>query len=115
MRWAGCIAAVVLAGCYAPAAQTGAPCDLAVDNCPTGQQCTMTGNGAFCLINAPDPTVDATPQGDGKPAPGCFGGGLVHDVCNLDVTMDVTVAADRVINTAMVGAPNCDSIIAQPL
>jgi hypothetical protein len=110
------MAAVVLAGCYAPAAQTGAPCDLAIDNCPTGQQCTMTGSGAFCLKTAADPTIDAAmSQGDGKPAPGCFGGGLVHDVCNLNTMMDVVIAADRVVNTAMVGAPNCDSIIAQPL
>jgi hypothetical protein len=110
------MAAVVLAGCYAPAAQTGAPCDLAIDNCPTGQQCMMTGSGAFCLTNAPDLTVDAPPQqGDGKPEPGCFGGGLVHDVCNLNTMTDVMIDADRVINTAMVGAPNCDSIIAQPL
>lgn len=109
------MAAVVLAGCYAPSAQSGAPCDLSIDNCPSGQRCTMTGSGAFCLATTPDQNVDgSTTNTDGKPAPSCFGTGVVRDVCNLNVSADVDVAADRVINTAMVGAPNCDAIIAQP-
>lgn len=109
----GALAWVVLAGCYSAAPPSGAPCDPALDNCPSGQTCTTTSEGSFCGAH----TADAGEGSDGpRPdsAPGCHGTGLVHDICNITATNDLAITADRTINTAMVGGTNCDSIIAQP-
>src|SRR5687768_4927617 len=116
MRWAvGTLIAV--SACFTPNARTGAPCDPAINNCPSGQRCEMTGSGAFCGVLAS--TIDSSmPMNDGpRPdtAPGCFGVGVVHDVCLMPLpTTDLMIAADRAVNTAMVGGSNCDTIIAQP-
>ena len=77
----------------------------------------MTGSGAFCGVLAS--TIDSSmPMIDGpRPdtAPGCFGVGVVHDVCLMpQPTTDLMISADRAVNTAMVGGTNCDTIIAQP-
>lgn len=116
MRWAAaCVVAV--SACYSPTVPAGAPCDLALNNCPAGQRCEMTSSGAFCgaVPEAPD---GAPEPGDGAPpdtAPGCYGTGLVRDLCLMPApTTDLAITADRTVNTAMVGSPNCDAIIAQP-
>ncbi|NVB84795.1 MAG: hypothetical protein HOV81_40875 [Kofleriaceae bacterium] len=109
----GALAWVALAGCYSAAPPSGAPCDPALDNCPSGQTCTTTAEGSFCGGR----TTDAGEGSDGpRPdsAPGCYGTGLVHDICNISASTDLAITADRTINTAMVGGTNCDSIIAQP-
>src|SRR5512139_1480561 len=110
MRWAAGVL-IAVSGCYAPTTPAGAPCDLSVDNCPAGQRCEMTASGAFCGARAA--TLDSG-AGDGAQAdtaPGCYGVGLVHDICLMPPpTTDVTIAGDRTINTATVGTGNCDSI-----
>jgi hypothetical protein len=104
---------IAVSACYAPTPLAGAPCDLALDNCPAGQHCEMTGTGAYCV--ALGSRVDSGMDG-ARPdtAPGCFGAGIVHDVCLMPApTIDVMIAGDRTINTATVGSGNCDSIMAQ--
>jgi hypothetical protein len=72
----------------------------------------MTSTGAFCGVLASE--IDGGNGGGADTAPGCFGTGLVHDVCPMPApTNDVMVAGDRTINTATVGNGNCDSITAQ--
>lgn len=63
------VAALALAGCYSPSPPSGAPCDPATPNCPSGQTCTQTAGGAFCLrpgetIDGLDGGVDTTPEDD---------------------------------------------------
>jgi hypothetical protein len=55
----------VLAGCYAPKAQSGAPCDPALDNCPGGQVCTVQAGGAVCTDEGGGGSSDASPDGPG--------------------------------------------------
>lgn len=63
----------LLAGCYAPSIAPGAPCDPAIDNCPTGQTCQLDGVDHRCLppgavADAADDAPDAgpnDPDGDG--------------------------------------------------
>lgn len=109
--------AAALSGCYGPHPSAGAPCDLALDNCPSSQRCLATAEGSFCYATDPGTKPDAPGPGDPdgpRPdnAPNCYGTGLVHDLCALAPTNDIVVSANRVINTAMVGGTNCDSIIA---
>jgi hypothetical protein len=107
---------VAASGCYAPNVESGAPCDLALNNCPRGQSCKMTPSGPFCSGNA---TINDAAMGDGKipdSAPGCLGTGLVTNICLMPPpTTDVMITTNRTINTAMVGGGNCDQIIAQQL
>ncbi|HEY5947757.1 MAG TPA: hypothetical protein VIV40_19790, partial [Kofleriaceae bacterium] len=101
---------VAVSACYGATPPAGAPCDLALDNCPAGQRCEMSpSGGAFCGGSALSADANDGPSGDT-----CFGVGLVHDVCLMPApTLDVMIAGDRTINTATVGSGNCDSIIAQ--
>ena len=105
---------IAASACYSPTPLAGAPCDLALDNCPSGQRCEMTTNGAFCGGTVSD--IDSgTNDARADTAPGCYGTGIVHDVCLMPApTLDVMVAGDRTINTATVGNGHCDSIMAQP-
>lgn len=116
MRWAGTFV-VAASACYSPTVPAGAPCEPALDNCPAGQRCETTPAGSFCGAVAFG-TDAAPPNGDGPPpdtAPGCYGSGLVRDVCLMPAPMTaLTIATDRAVNTAMVGGANCDTIIAQP-
>ncbi len=52
---------VVVAGCYAPKVQTGAPCDPALGDsgCPIGQHCLAEASGHFCDVSAPGDAVAA--------------------------------------------------------
>jgi hypothetical protein len=116
MRWAG-IFGVVLAGCYAPHVDSGAPCTPDVDNCPSGQSCQTTAAGSFCTaIARADAATDAA--ADTRivdAAPGCFGTGIVANVCLAPPpagTLSFTSAT--AIDTATVGTGNCNTIIAQP-
>jgi hypothetical protein len=108
---------VAVSACYAPLTPSGAPCDLSANNCPIGQKCQMTSNGAFC--SGRDPSIDASVKSDARPpdsAPGCLGSGLVTNICQMPPpTAEITISANRTINTAMVGAGNCDQIVAQQL
>ncbi len=109
----GLLAWLGVAACYSPTIPAGAPCDPALDNCPGGQTCTTTAAGSFC---GGVESIDAAMNPDGPHpdnAPGCYGTGLVHDVCNVMGASDLDIASNRTINTAMVGGSNCDSIIAQ--
>lgn len=95
----------------------GAPCDPALNNCPAGQRCETTAGASYCAVAfVPDAGDSGTNDGQlPDTAPGCFGIGLVHDVCLMPApTADMTITADRTVNTAMVGNGNCDEIIAQP-
>ena len=61
---------VVLVGCYAPSFAPGAPCDPAIDNCPSGQTCELDGTEYHCVVpgTAIDAAVDVAPpdpDGDG--------------------------------------------------
>lgn len=59
-----------MAGCYGPHATPGAPCEPALDNCPTGQRCVAQGGGYVCLDQEPvvDAGVDDGPDDvDGPP------------------------------------------------
>jgi hypothetical protein len=110
--------AAVSAACYGPHPSQGAPCDLALDNCPSGQRCTQTAAGAFCYSSTPGVLPDGGPNGDDGPrpdnAPTCFGTGLVHDLCGIEPSNDLAITANTTINTAMVGGTNCTTIVAQP-
>jgi len=55
---------VGLAGCFAPHASTGAACDPAIDNCPSGQSCTAQAGGYFCTDEGGGPS-DASSGDDG--------------------------------------------------
>ena len=113
MRWAGCFF-IAASACYAPTVPAGAPCDPALNNCPAGQRCETISSGSYCGAIAAE-TDGGTGDAPHDTAPGCFGIGLVHDVCLMPTpTADLTVGADRTVNTAMVGNGNCDEIIAQP-
>ncbi len=116
MRWPA-VVLVMVPACYAPAVPAGAPCDVDVDNCPAGQRCELATGGAFCVASLQSPDA-ATVPGDSASldtAPGCYGVGILHDMCVMPAPMaDLTISGNRTINTAMVGSPNCDEIIAQP-
>src|SRR6185369_16261235 len=123
MRWAGgfgialSLAAWPLAACYQPTVPAGAPCDPLLDNCPAGQRCEMTANGAYCGAIPQGIDAQMMTMGDARidSAPGCFGTGLVTNVCLMPMpTGAVDITADRTINTSMVGNNNCDSILPQP-
>ena len=53
------VVVAVLAGCYGPHAETGAPCTPGVQNCPGGQMCVTSGSGSFCEVG-PAPVDSAT-------------------------------------------------------
>jgi hypothetical protein len=112
MRWA--VLGVALAGCYAPHVQSGAPCTPDVDNCPSGQTCQTTAAGSFCSGSGGisiDAAVDAPPVDN---APGCFGTGLVANLCLAAAPSGMlAIAADTTIDTATVGTGNCTTIVAQ--
>jgi hypothetical protein len=82
-----------------------------VDNCPGGQTCQMTASGSFCT----DMTASSTDAGTSDVAPGCFGTGLVANVC-LDQPPSgaLVISTDVTIDTATVGTGNCTAIVAQP-
>jgi hypothetical protein len=73
---------VAVAACYSPTATPGAPCDPALNNCPTGQLCTADGVGFSCQpdgipadanpIDDFDAADDAMPDAaiDGPPGDG---------------------------------------------
>jgi hypothetical protein len=115
---AGFAVSATATGCYAPHPAAGAPCDLALDNCPSGQHCFSTVDGPHCYATDPSMLPDGGPGGDDGPrpdnAPNCYGTGLVHDLCSLMPMNDLTIASTQTINTAMVGGTNCTTIIAQP-
>src|SRR5438874_12728560 len=82
------VLALIASACYQPMIHEGAPCDPVQSNCPTGQTCTTTGGGAFCLIGADAPLATgdgAMPDGgaghNGDAGPNCYGTGTVHDIC----------------------------------
>lgn len=60
------VSAALVAGCYAPKAPAGAPCDLAAPSCPAGQRCVAPGvcaTGPLPVDAAPDgPSIDAPPD-----------------------------------------------------
>src|SRR5262249_29359259 len=96
---------------------SGAPCDLNRGNsCPSGQSCTATADGAFCLSHAP---VDANGRTTDGPSPlldggtNCYGTGLVKDLCFMTPPSGSFVAATRAIDTATVGTTSCTAIIGQ--
>ncbi|MGE0404379.1 MAG: hypothetical protein AB7T06_47155 [Kofleriaceae bacterium] len=62
MRGWHLLAMVVVTACYSPTARPGAPCTLALDNCPSGQRCELVAGESICVI--PGGTIDA---GDGAP------------------------------------------------
>ncbi|HEX5062579.1 MAG TPA: hypothetical protein VFV99_24570, partial [Kofleriaceae bacterium] len=73
-----------MSACYSPTVPAGAPCDLALNNCPAGQRCEMTASGAFCgavptLVDGPTSNGDGPDGPRPDTAPGCFGVGLIHD------------------------------------
>jgi hypothetical protein len=112
MRWVAGVL-VTASACYSPATPAGAPCDPALDNCPNGQTCVTSGAGSFCVGATNDGDTGDGPRPDSEP--GCFGVGLLHDICVMPPpTTDVVIATDRTIDTAMVGNNNCDTIVAQP-
>ena len=39
----------LIAACYSPHAPSGAPCDVAANNCPSGQTCAVQGGASICL------------------------------------------------------------------
>jgi len=116
MRWA--VLGVALAGCYSPHVASGAPCMPDVDNCPADQSCETTAAGSFCTAEAamPDGGGDGTSLGDGpRPdaGPNCFGTGLVTNVCLQQAPAGNVILASGTIDTAMVGASNCNTIVSQ--
>ncbi len=48
----------LVASCYSPSFTSGAPCDPAVDNCPSGQRCEETPEGFFCGGRSPGDAAD---------------------------------------------------------
>jgi len=67
---------MIVGACYAPSIAPGAPCDPALDNCPTGQECLPGGTGFVCggggAVDAATDATDAVtldavdgPPGDG--------------------------------------------------
>src|SRR5438874_4709090 len=60
----------MLAGCYAPHAATGAPCDPVAANCPTGQRCELVAGTHVCVADGTAPMVDAPRAVDGMLADG---------------------------------------------
>jgi hypothetical protein len=116
VRWAGCFF-IAASACYSPTVPAGAPCDPALNNCPAGQRCETTAGGSYCgaVAFGLDGGGNGTSDGPHDTAPGCYGIGLVHDVCLMPApTAELIIAADRTVNTATVGNGNCDEIIAQP-
>ncbi|MFN0248341.1 MAG: hypothetical protein ACKV2T_15730 [Kofleriaceae bacterium] len=54
---------VLWTACYSPTITPGAPCDLALDNCPRGQRCELVGGESFCVTSdGPRPDADAAPS-----------------------------------------------------
>jgi hypothetical protein len=49
-RYGGILAVVLVTACYSPTAQPGAPCTLALENCPTGQRCELVGTETICVL-----------------------------------------------------------------
>lgn len=108
----GCCALLALSACYAPAVVTGAPCDLARDNCPMGQTCEATGNGSFCTAGGAS-RVDGGTGDSGTGKGSCYGGGLLGSMCFASAPTGAVMLAGVTINTASVGAGNCTEIRAQ--
>src|SRR5688500_3779792 len=49
----------VLAGCFAPSAPAGVPCDPAASRCPSGQSCVATPTGHVCSAHDAGSLVEA--------------------------------------------------------
>ena len=67
----GLVALLGVAACYGPSLSEGAPCDPALDSCPTGQTCTATGGGYYCTnmgVAPGDATDGEGPDGDAPDA-----------------------------------------------
>jgi len=65
-----CAAALLLWGCYAPSAPSGAPCDPAAPTCPDGQACLPAAGGGHACSGAPGGDPDPDAGTDGPPGLG---------------------------------------------
>ncbi len=116
------IALVGLAACYAPTAQSGAPCDPTSPACPSGQACTAGTDGFFCSSRpggGSDGTDAAIVNGDAPMLTDgqtsfCYGTGLVSNVCFTQAPAGaLAFAGATTINTATVGGNHCTLISPQ--
>jgi hypothetical protein len=108
MRY-GFAALLALSGCYAPVVVGGAPCDVARDNCPTGQTCVASG--ASSGVCSGGTTVDAGKIGDVGEA--CLGKQLLGSVCLQVAPTAAVTLSSATIDTASTTAGNCTEIRAQ--
>ena len=70
VRCLGAVVLVACAACYSPSAPSGAPCDPAVGNCPSGQACVDQSGAFVCLRpdEARDGALDDATRADGPDA-----------------------------------------------
>lgn len=107
----GCCALFLLSACYAPAVITGAPCDLARDNCPTGQTCEAVGGGNFCTADGALKVDGGNGDSGGSGGMDCLGHGTLGSVClSRAPTTPVTFAGAITINTASTSTGNCNEL-----
>src|SRR5262249_40959676 len=102
-----CCAVLALSACYTPSLVAGAPCDLARDNCPSGQSCIAMAGGSFCSTQSSE--IDAGSGSGSSDASICFGAQLVGNMCFAQQLSPVMLATVT-INTESTTAGNCTEI-----
>ena len=78
MRWA---LAVLVAGCYSPHVEPGAPCSVAAPACPTGEVC-VAGTCEAPGTAMPDAAIDAVDAAPDAPSDDRDGDGISNAVDN---------------------------------
>ena len=94
------VTVLVVAACYSPRLEPGAPCDPQAPSCPGGQTCTRRAGGFACEPLGTPPDLDAPAEPPGSDAPR-----MVDAMVGLDA-VDPDLDGDGVLNAA----DNCPTV-----
>jgi hypothetical protein len=86
-------AVVLWTACYSPTVRPGAPCDLALDNCPRGQRCELVAGESICV------EIDGPRSDAGDDADSSVGDDAAIDGAIVDAMIDVPMNPDAMLNT----------------
>lgn len=87
---------LLLAGCYSPAVNPGAPCDPTLNNCPAGQECLPSGMGFTCGGGGSTDAASELDANDPIDGPADLDGdGLLNAADNCPTTANADQADDE--------------------